>query len=197
MKPSMIPRLNKVLKQRIESLPDDIRSEGEVFLDELLKLSCVAENNDLNMGDIFEQQTVRSLTLSESPNDSHHKKAQAIRFMSGILPMERKAGVTIKLTQFFKAALETGREESLVGPEYDEYLDKIMSIYSHPGNRPEMAMISLQLESDIKNEMDTDPNSISRRQKLTQLVNDCWMSLNPGWSPSRRMEKGQEIATGI
>lgn len=197
MKPSMIPRLNKVLKQRIESLSDDVKAEGQIFLDELLRLAGVAENNDLNMGDIFEQQTVRSLTLCESPNDKHHKKAQAIRFMSGILPMERQAGITIKLTQFFKAALEKGKESELLGLEYEQYLDKIMSIYSHPGNRPEMALISLQLESDIENEMDNDPRSIEQRQKLTQIINDCWMSLNPGWSPSKRLDVGLEVTTGI
>lgn len=197
MNPSMIPRLNKVLKQRIEALPADIKKEGEVFLDELIRLAGVAENNDLNMGDIFEQQTVRNLTLSESPNDTYHKRAKAIRFMSGILPMERKAGVTIKLSQFFKSALEKGKEENLVGLEYERYLDKIMSIYSHPGNRPEMALISLQLESDIENETDNSPTSIEQRKRLTQIINDCWMSLNPGWAPTKRIAEGQSVTPGL
>ena len=175
MNPSMIPRLNKVLKQRIAALSESERKQGEKFLSEILNLAAVADHNDLNMGDIFEQQTIRNLTLSEYPNDIYHVKAKAIRYMSGILPMERKAGVTSKLGQFFKVALEKSKEENLEGMDYENYLDKIMSIYSHPGNRPEMTLISLQLETDINNQIDDEPESVINRNKIIKP----WWSYGP------------------
>lgn len=186
MKPSMIPRLCRVLNQRLESAQSNVQAEGHEFLNELLNLASVAEHNDLNMGDIFEQQIVRCLNLSTQPEDSHHKKAQAIRFMSGILPMERQAGVGIKLANFFKKALEKGAEEKLNDIEYEAYLDKIMAIYSHPGNHPEMSMMSLQLENELRVQSNASKDEKDLGQKLTQIINDCWAELNPGWSPNQK-----------